>query len=164
MREFYQLLVRFMSYPKTDDLTLDFFNFLQTNYPTIWEELNKFYADDYSWEEIREDHPYRIHLSGWTSIVQPGNFDLFLPAFKSIWLTLTNQDYGKCAYCGEDAYLNVEHQIVASYEYAPKIKFYEAMEMDASIEVEQIVCRKCAVSHLKILAAKIDDEKLQCFV
>lgn len=65
--DFYTVIAAFCSYPKTNDITLDFFNFLEERYPSIWDNLNIFFADD--WSHYDEDNPdmvkyYNPRLAG----------------------------------------------------------------------------------------------------
>lgn len=164
---FYTLIAEFCSWsPKSKDPTYKFFVFLETKYPAIWEELNKFYADDYS--QVDTEYPDeswpRLHLYGWDQAAQKGEFSAFLSAFKSVWSQLSRQDFGKCEYCGKETELDIEHNPIVSWEYVPIIKFYEAFEMDGSYQYELNVCRPCAIKRLKNLATKADEERVTLWV
>ena len=157
---FYTILTEFYRYPKHNlDITYDFFCFLQDCHPDIWQKLNEFYADDYS-----HDGSPRLCLYGWDEITKPGNFSLFLSGIKSIWEFLTNQEYGKCFYCGEETNVAFEHKIIVSYEFGPVVKFYEHFEMDGSIREERLCCRECATAMLNNLVGKMNPEKETCWV
>jgi hypothetical protein len=126
MTNFYKLLEEFYSYPHTDDLTLDFFNFLQEREPKAWENLNFLYADNYEWDDGGEYYYPRLALHGWDNIAKKDNFWLFLPALQDMWLSLNNADIEKCAYCEEIADLQCEHKIIVSWNFGItlKLKFW----------------------------------------
>lgn len=166
---FYAAIAEFCAYPKTDDLTLDFFNFLESNHPDIWERLSQFYSDDEYYDEV--GHSFRTARYGWDEIAEKGKFHLFLPAIKSTWLEITSQDYGICDSCKKETDLDIEHRLIASYEFAPVVKYYEAFEMDGSVNVERIMCRECAIKKYKMLNGTTKDgddivnaEQLRCVV
>ena len=159
MTEFFDVIAEFAVFLKTDDVTIDFFNFLESNYPKQWENLNKFYADDYS-----EACSPRMHLYGWDDLLEPENFGCFLRSMKGKWLDLSGENYGKCEYCKEENFLKTEHEIIVSYDFGPVVKFYEHLEMDGSRFYEKKCCRSCAHQIYQNLASKFDGEKVTCHV
>ena len=171
--KFFSVVAEFAVYPKTDDVTLDFFNFLQNNYPTVWERLNEFYADDcdggtdFDWEnppkwELPLPNP-RIARYGWDRLLESGAFGLFLNALKSIWLELTDQYWGVCESCKQETELEDEHSIIVSWGFGPMVKVYEHFEMDGSVFKEQLICRECIHKMLTSLMSKMDPEKVTCW-
>ena len=98
-------------------------------------------------------------LYGWDDLLKPKNFGLFLQAIKSIWIELSENDFGICHYCKKEDVLNTEHRIIVSYEFGPVVKFYEHFEMDGSVFEEVKCCRNCAQKMLTNLASKMDENK-----
>ena len=160
--DYYKVISEFCSYPKDNpnDLTLDFFNFLEKNYLVIWVNLVLFYSDDSVYEGLNP----RLHLYGWDNVASVGRFNLFLPALKNIWLYLTENDIAKCFYCQEDSQISTEHSIIVSYDYAPVVKYYDVKTLDGAIKEEVAVCRKCAIEHYLELAPKANSENVECWV
>lgn len=172
MIEYYNLIAEFCTYPKVhgDDVTMDFFCFLEQKHPTIWENLQKFYSDDWEYvdeEEYRlmskRENPRPQHRYGWDGIASPGRFPEFLNGFKSIFHILTEANYGTCFYCQKEAELATEHPVIVSWDFAPMVKYYEAYEMDGSVNIEKLCCRDCAVGMYKKLVDKSNPERVECW-
>lgn len=168
--DFYTVVAEFCSYPRTDDPTLDFFNFLEERYPSIWSKLSKWFADDWSHynesnpDDVRYYNP-RLGLYGWDMTVKPGNFNLFLPALKYIWGNLTEQTTGVCFACQQESDdIQIEHSIIVSYDFAPIVKYYEAKTMDGAVMEEKYICRECAIGMYKKLVDKASPEGVECWV
>lgn len=157
--DYYSLVAEFCVYPKTEDTTLDFFNFLEEKYPKIWHNLNMKYADD---ESIMDCSP-RMSLYGWDDIAEPGSFGLFLSGFKTIFHLLAELSHGECDMCKQNKTLAIEHSVIVSWNFAPMIKYYEAMEMDGSVMLERLICRECAIGMYQKLVDKANPEKVECW-
>lgn len=168
--DFYTVVAAFCAYPKTNDITLDFFNFVEENYPDIWDNLNIFFADD--WSHYDEDNPDmvkyynpRLALKGWDMTIKSGNFNLFLSALKFFWEMLTEQTTGICFACQKESDdIQIEHSIIVSYSFAPMVKYYEAKTMDGAIMEEKYICRECAIGMYKKLVDKANPENVECYV
>lgn len=172
--DYYEVLAQFSEYPKNHkgDVTLDFFEFLEKNYLDIWERLNLFYADDWTWYDPNDPNQNgtlysynpRQALHGWDDITKPGHFGEFLSGIKSDWTTLTGCNFAKCSSCGEEKELETEHRLIVSYNFGPVVKYYEEFEMDGSVHFESLVCRECAMKTYKALVDKVDIERETCWV
>jgi hypothetical protein len=102
-------------------------------------------------------------LYGWDEIAEPGQFPLFLAGFKSIFHDLSGQSFGKCDSCKKKRNIGAEHSIIVSWDFAPMVKYYEAMEMDGSVMLERLLCRECAIGMYKKLVDKADAKNLGCW-
>lgn len=166
---FFKVLADFYAYPKSgDDITLSFFDFLEEKYPSVWERLNEFYADDWTWHGADDEssrYPYnpRQPRYGWDDLLKPEHFEWFLAGIKEIWPFLSDQEFGTCHYCKKEDAIEIEHRIIVSYEFGPHIKFYENHEMDGSWSEEVYCCRSCAHSMLVKLGGMMDAEKETCW-
>jgi len=155
---FFNVIAEFAMWPKTNDVTLDFFNFLENNYPNIWENLNIFYADDYTWHKEGEYYNPRLALFEWDRDLQPENFGMFLLALKTIWNFLTDNDYGVCCCCEQETYIDTEHHIIKTYEIGPIIKFNHHYGFDGGAFREELICRECATKTAKSMIEKMSEE------
>lgn len=168
--DFYTVVSEFCSYPKTDDLTLDFFNFLEERYPSIWSKLSMWFADDWShYDENNSDmvqyYNPRLGIYGWDITIKSGNFNLFLSALKYFWGELTEQTVGVCFACKKESdNLQTEHSVIVSFEFAPIVKYYEAQTMDGAVMEEKYICRECAIGMYKKLVDKANPEGVECWV
>lgn len=169
MKNFYKLIAEFAKWNSiwadVEGDTDDFFTFLKTEHPDIWERLQMFYADDYSHlseEESIHNYSPRLGLYGWDDVAEPGKFHLFLPAFQSIWLYLTDQEFGECFYCKKETELDNEHKIIVSWGFGPVVKYYDHHELDGSRFDETLCCRDCAIQMYKKLAEVVNQEQVTC--
>ena len=168
--DFYTVMAEFYSYPRTDDPTLDCFNFLEERYPAVWDKLSQWFADDWShYDENNSDmvkyYNPRLALHGWDMIVKPGNFNLFLSTLKYFWGELTEQTTGVCFACKKESdNLQTEHSVIVSFDFAPMVKYYEAKTMDGAIMEEKYICRECAIDMYKKLVDKVNPESVGCRV
>ena len=158
--EFFNVLAEFAVWPKTDDITLDFFDFLSAKYPDIWPRLNMFYADAEEYEDINP----RMARYGWDELLEPKYFGDFLRAIKSIWPFLVDNEYGVCEYCKKEGDLDLEHSVFVSYDFGPMVKFYDHQEMDGSCFHEVWTCRNCATRIMTKIMDKMDPDKVTCCV
>ena len=164
MPTYFQVLTEFMSYPKTQrGLHADFYQFLEKQYPAIFNQLSLFYADDETFET--HGNVSRQHRTGWDALLKPNptTFAVFLESIKSIWLVLTEQDFGECFYCKEQRQLEVEHSIVVGFERNPIFISRYQYEMDGGVFTDVACCRECAKALLKATAPyMIEKEELAC--
>ena len=109
------------------------------------------------------ENPRPQHRYGWDDIAKPGAFHYFLNGFKAIFPMLTGSNYGICRYCQQETELDVEHPVIVSWDFAPIVKYYEAFEMDGSVNLEQLCCRDCAVGMYKKLVDKANADGVTCW-
>ena len=156
MLKFEEVLVNFCVYEKQHpkDITLDFFNFLEIQYPVLYDNLVQCYADD---SGPGEGNP-RIHLYGWETLLKPENFSQFLVDFRLNFLILSEQDFGVCSLCQQNTEIAYEYRLIATYEVDPLFKINRVRELDGSWAEELVICRECAVKSAKITAEKAENE------
>ena len=137
---FIKILTEFFRLPKTDDPTLDFFNFLQENYPVIWDNFNCFYGDDDTQEGISP----RLARFDWDTLVKKGNFSLFLFSIHHNWEYFSDEE-NTCEVCLTPLeYTTREHALFNAYEGHISFSFYEHKGFDGAFISENYLCSKCA--------------------
>jgi len=151
--EFFKIITEFSTIPKTDDITLDFFNFLEQNYPITYNKLSMFYSDNTSHDM---DVNPRIALYDWDDLLKKENFNKFLFAIHHNWNDFTSQEYICCRCKDPLEFACKEHKLYNSYEDHISISSYTHLGFDGAYFEENLYCRSCIVKRFKKIIEKIE--------
>jgi hypothetical protein len=157
MVTYFEMLTGFLTYPKTNNLFDDLFNYLQEQYPVVWDKLNQWYADDYTWDDFA-----RMHLYGWDDLLKYNNFEMFLASLQREWPCISEQDWGQCDMCGEECGINIYHALCIGWDFAPIFQLNKVCSLDGAVMHERAICRQCAMSVLKGITENLDIDEITC--